>query len=256
MSTTALTNIQEIIERSLFERIRLELVDKLYLPDISDTTTYPDNQGGWDQWETDIKAIADGAKGFAIELFNGGTNIAKGLKKVPRIVINEGNFLPGALGGDPSRFFSDQGVYYKALVTPPQTVDYYVNFHLISNTIEEVRILNAILALSVSRRGYLPWYNDATKSFFTRYLNYYDQSNESQGIIEHVYAYEVPDVWDREDVELYSSIAKMTEITLNTNVQKYMDRTWGQDSDPLVLEYSPKGVINGIATVSGTLVLS
>lgn len=235
MSATTLTNVQEIIERSLFEMIRLELVAKLYLPDVSDTGTYPDNQTGWDQWEADIKTIVDGAKGFAIELFSVGNNEAKGIKKVPRIVIESGNFLPGSLGGDPQRYFEDQGDDYKALVTPPQTVDFYINFHLVSKDIVQGRVLNAILALTIPRRGYIPWYNDGTKSFFARYLNYYDQGDESIGVTEHVYAYEIPDVWDREDIEVYAEIAKVSEITLNTNVQKYMDRTWGHDSDPLIV---------------------
>jgi len=241
MSATALTTIQEVIERSLFERIRQEIVDKEYLPDIADTITYTSNQAGWDLWEADIKAIAEGAKGFAIELFNGGASESRGVKKVPRIVIDAGNFLPGALGGDPRRFFEDQGLTYKALVTPPQTVNYYVSFHLISNSIAQSRILNAILALSVLRRGYIPWYSDASKTFFARFLNYYNQSDNNEGIIEHVYAYEVPDAWDVSDIEVSSiagegsTIAKLSEVTLNTNVQKYMDRTWGYDSTPLVV---------------------
>jgi hypothetical protein len=234
MSATALTSIQEIIERSLFEIIRLEIVDKGYLPDVADTGTYPDTDPGWTQWETDISAIVT-SMGFAIELFSGGNPEAKGIMKLPRIVLNPGNFLPGALGGDPRRFFEDKTTHYQALVTPPQTVDFYLNFHLISETIAQARILNAILALAVPRRGYIPWYNDGTKTFFARYLNYYDQSDTDQGVIEHVYAYEVPDAWDREDVESYATIAKINEITLNTNLQKYMDRTWGHDSDPLVV---------------------
>jgi len=234
MSATPLTDIQEIIERSLFHRIRQELVDKSYLPDVSDTGTYPDNQTGWDQWESDIEAIVT-AMGFAIEVFSTGSNEAKGIKKVPRIVIESGNFLPGALGGDPRRFFTDEGADFKAKVTPPQTVDFYVNFCLASNTTSQARILNAILALAVPRRGYIPWWNDATKTFFARSINYYDRTNEDEGIIEHVFAYEIPDAWDHEDIEAYASIAKINEITLNTNLQKYEDGSWGHDSDPLVI---------------------
>lgn len=234
MSTTALTIIQEIIERSLFYAVIDEIVDKGYFPDIRDDTTYPDTDQGAVDFKTAITAVV-AAKGYAIEIFSGASNESRGVKKIPRIVIDSGNFLPGALGGDPRRFFSDEGDDYKALVTPSQTVDFYVNFHLISNSIAQSRILNAIIALSVPRRGYIPWYNDGTKTLFARYLNYYDQSNVDEGIIEHVYAYEVPDVWDHEDVEAYATIAKMAEITLNTNIQKYMDRTWGVDSDPLVI---------------------
>ena len=241
MSDTPLSTVQDLIEISLFEAIRLEIVDKGYLPDIADGGTYPDDQTGWDQWETDIKAIKDGAKGFAIEIFNGGSNQAKGVKKVPRIVLETGNFLPGALGGDPRRTFEDQGVTYKALITPPQTVDFYMNFCLVANTLEQIQILNSLLALSIPRRGYIKWYSDDTKRFFAHYLNYYDRSDNDVGLIEHVYAYEIPDAWDMEDREVDSvaagdsTIAKINEITLNTNIQKYIDRTWGHDSDPLVI---------------------
>jgi len=236
MSATPLSNIQEIIERSLFEVIRQEIVDKGYLPDVSDTVTYTDDQAGWDKWKADINTIVS-SKDFAIELFSTGSNEAKGVKKVPRIVLEAGNFLPGALGGDPRRYFVDGGPNWNAKITPPQTTDFYINFCIVGNTTAQARILNSILALSVPRRGYIPWYNDATKSFFARFLNYYDRTNEDEGIIEHVYAYEIPDAWDQDerDDPLYPTIAKISEITLNTNVQKYMDRTWGYDSTPLVV---------------------
>lgn len=234
MSDTALSSIQEIIERSIFEIIRLEIVDKGYLPDIADTGTYPDTDSGHAQWETDINAIV-ASKGFAIELFGAGNSQAKGTKKVPRMVIESGNFLPGALGGDPRRYFSDQGGDYQALVTPLQTVDFYLNFCLVSNTAAQSRILNAILALTIKRRGYIPWYSDGVKTFFARYLNYYDRNDEDKGIIEHVYAYEIPDAWDHEDVEVYASIAKLNELTFNINIQKYEDGSWGHDATSMVI---------------------
>lgn len=236
MSATLLSGIQEIIERSLFETIRKEIVDKGYLPDISNPILYPDNQTGWDQWKSDISGIVS-SLGFAIELFSVGSNEHKGVKKVPRIVLEAGNFLPGALGGDPRRYFVDAGTTYNAKITPPQTVDFYINFCIVGDTAQQVRIMNAILALSIPRRGYIPWYNDSTKTFFARFLNYYDRTDEDEGIIEHVYAYEIPDAWDQDDRDdpLHPTIAKINEITFNTNIQKYMDRTWGYDSTPLVV---------------------
>lgn len=234
MSATPLSDIQEMIERSLFEVIRLELVDKGYLPDITDLDTYPDTQVGWDQWEADISTIVLNM-GFAIELFGVGNSESRGIKKVPRIVLETGNFLPGALGGDPLPFFEDQGDSYSALVTPPQTTDFYINFHLVSNSIAQHRVLNSILGLSVPRRGYIKYYNDPTKSFFARYLNYYNIDDTDGGIIEHIYAYEIPDAWDQEDIIVLENIAKINEITLNPNLQKYMDGSWGNDSDPLIV---------------------
>ena len=235
MSTTPLSDIQEIVERTLFERIREELVDKLYLPDIADTGTYPDTEAGWTAWNAAIAAIAAGPAGFAVELWNGGISDSRGTKKLPRIVLNSGSFLPGALGGNPQSYFRDNGADFSAMSQPPQTVDYYVNIHLVAGSIEQIRVLNSLLAISVPRRGYIPFYNDADQSFFARNVGYYDGDNDDEGIIEKVFGFEIPDAWDHEGVVVTTSVAKMTEITLNTNVQKYMDRTWGHDSDPLVV---------------------
>ena len=235
MSDIPLSDVQEIIERSLFEAIRKELVDKEYLPDVSDTGLFPNNPTGYAAWNAAIQAIIT-AKGFAIELFGVGNNEDKGVKKIPRIVLESGNVLPGALGGDPLRYFEDNGTYYKSLVTPPQTTDYYLNIIMVSNTIIQSRILNNIVALGMPRRGYVPFYNDPTKSFFIRYLNYFEANNEDRGLIEHIYSYEIKDAWDIDAIELTDDIPKMSEITFNINLQKYMDGSWGYDTDPLIVE--------------------
>jgi len=243
MSDTPLTPIQEILERSLFETIRIELVDKGFLPDITATVNvpvpgtpkYPDTAQGWQLWKTDLQAVAT-TKGYAIEIFSASSNEGKGIKKVPRITFDSGSFLPGALGGDPNRYFLDKGATYEALVTPAQTVNYYINIHLVSNTIQQARVLNALLALAIPRRGYIKFYNDPTKSFFVKYLNYYDNDNSEVGILDYVYSYEIQDMWDSEDRTVGEPVAKMQEITFNLNLQKYYDGNWGSsDTGDLVI---------------------
>lgn len=223
MSTIPLSDIQQIIERSIFEQIRKELVDKGYLPDI---TAYPDSEVGYTNYQAAIASIVS-TKGYAIELFNEGSNMAKGIKKVPRIVINTGNFLPGALGGDPQKSYVDKGLYYQSVVTPPQTVDFYLSIHLVSNTVAQERVLNSLLALAIQRRGYVPFYSDASETFFCRYLNFSNADDLDEGIMEKVYAYEIPDCWDSEDREIDDFVAKMTRIELHPNILKYIDGEWG-----------------------------
>lgn len=231
MSTTALTNIQELIERTIFESIRVELVDKGYLPDI---TIYPDTALGALEYEAAIKDVVDD-KGFAVEVFSEGSNYAKGNKKVPRIVISTGNFLPGDLGGDPQKFFVNNGTTFSAMVTPPQTSDFYLDIHLVSGNVIQERFLNALLALAIPRRAYLKFYTDNTKSFFIRTLNFSELDDTDHGIIEKVYSYQVPDCWDMEDQVLQASIAKMIEITLNQQVQKYLTNPITPSTDTLVV---------------------
>lgn len=229
-----LNNIQEIIEVTIFETIRLVLVDNGYLPDI---TLFPDNPEGVLGYNNAIKDIVEN-KGFAIELFNNSSNYSKGIKRVPRIVINSGNFLGGSLGGDPYRFFIDKGDYYKAMVTPPQTSDFYLDIHCVSKDVKQERVLNSILTLSIPKRKYLKWYNDSTKTFFIRYLSFYELDSLSNGLGEKCFSYEIPDCWDYDDIELPGIISKINSITLDTRVYKYKEGTWGNNSgsDTLVIE--------------------
>jgi len=259
MSNTSLSTIQELIERSLFEAIRKEVVDKGYLPDI---TLYPDTPVGYQDYIDDINTII-ASRGFAIEIYNEGSNMAKEVKKAPRIVINTGNFLPGALGGDPQREFIDLGLEYRAQVTPPQTVDFYINIHLISANVQQERILNSLLALAIPRRGYIPHYNDPKETIFCRYLNFYNLDDPDMGLLEKVYAYEIPDCYDSEPIVFQAPgynngiIAKITEISVHPNVLKYIEGTWGLvETDPLVVRYTPIGNSLGTAGVSGTLVVA
>lgn len=225
MSDIALSNIQTIIERSIFERIRIELVDKGYLPDV---TQYTNDASGVASYEADLDNIV-ATKGFAIEVYNESSSFEKGLKKVPRIVINSGNFLPGDIGGDPSRFYElGEDNRYLAKVTPPQTADFFFSIHLVSENVIQERVLNALLALSVPRRKYIPWYND-NRRFFVRNLNYFDLDDNDNGLIEKVFAYEVPDCWDMEDEVVATDIAKISHIKLNTNIQKYLEGSWSTD---------------------------
>lgn len=232
MSNTALSDIQEVIERSLFERIRTELVDKGYLPDV---TQYPDTDGGVALWESDIATIKTN-KGFAIEVFNENANYDNGVKKIPRIVLASGNFLQGSLGGDPGKIMQlNENNDFIALRTPPQTSDFFIDIRLVSNSVEQERILNAILSLALPKRGYIATYNDPEKLFFIRYISFYNQDDLDKGIIEKVLVYTVEDCWETEDIIISTDVAKITRIDLNINLQKYMDGNWGSDADKLML---------------------
>jgi hypothetical protein len=213
MSTTPLSTVQETIERTIYDRIIKELIDKGYSPDIYNTTLFPVGPTGVANFQTALLAIKN-TKGFAVEVFNHSSEFAKGTQKVPRIVIKSQNGIPGAIGGDPSTDYLDMGSYYQAQVLPPQTTDYFLDVRLIAATVAQDRILQAIVALALPKRGYIPIYNDSTRNFFIRYINYYDDEDLPQGLLQKVYGYEIPDAWETEPQVLPDPIAKMTDITL------------------------------------------
>ena len=242
MSDVPLNNIQEVIEITIFEAIRLELVDKGYLPDI---TLFPDTPQGVTDYKNAIKNIVT-LKGFSIDIFNNGSNFSKGIKEIPRIVINSGNFLGGSLGGDPRKFYVDNGVNYTAMVTPPQTSDFYIDIHCVSNNVKQERVLNSILSLALPKRKYLTCYNDLTKSFFIRYLSFFELDNLGNGLSEKVFSYEIPDCWDTNDTVLPGVISKISVIEMDLRLQKYIKGTWGEVSE----------VSNTILTTSDSEILS
>lgn len=231
MSTIPLTTIQEVIERSLFERLRTECVDKGYLPDI---TTYPETAAGNNNYIAALKAISNSAKGFAIEPFQNSSSQAKGMKRVPRIVINPQPFMEGALGGDSSRIYKLNGSTFDAEILPPQTSEYYFNIHLISSSAAQMRILNAIMSLSIPVRGYIPFYNDNNENFFVRKLSGYNAPQTDEGIQETVYRFQVPDVYEVVNSIVATGIAKLSEITIDNKVQDHDGNTY--DTDDLIVE--------------------
>jgi len=199
MSTTPLYNIEERLERSIYEAIRQELVDKLYSPDIS-LPAYPETAAGQLQWETDLLAIRNGVLGFAIELFGTAGYQDRNTKKVPRIVINVQDFFPGALGGDQSPYYVKGVTDYTKEVRPPQSVNFYVNVHLVANTIKQLRILHSIVSLALPRRGYIKFYTEPQATFagniFIQNITSVEHPQTDEGILEKVYRFEIQDVYE------------------------------------------------------------
>lgn len=225
---TPLADIQEVIERSVFEAIRKQCVAKGYTPDIADTLTYPDTPAGYTQYQTDLQAIWSQVPPdptFPIEIFSNANNEYTGQKKAPRIVIVSQDFLPGALGGDSTRIYQrdTDSDPYTALVLPPQSADFHLNIHLVSQTVEQQRILNAILSNAIPRRGYIKRYTVAgddlefSGNLFIKNFGYVDVPGLYDGMMEKVFRYEVSDVWETECVE-DGTFAEIQEINVDINI--------------------------------------
>lgn len=222
MSSTALNTTQELIERSFYERIRLELVSKGYLPDIS---TYPDTDIGYANYKAAIDAVVT-AKGFCIDLFGAGNAESRGTLKTPRIVIDTISSLPGAIGGDTTYIHrEDDGDPYTVSLLPPQTVDFILHVTLVGSTIEEMRIMNSIIALALPRRGYIEFYNDNTEKFFIENTGSNDRQLSRDNQSQRTIAYTVLDLYDIEERVIETNIPPIDEITIETEVNENEDET-------------------------------
>lgn len=220
MSLTSLSNTIELIERSIFHSIRLELVDKGFLPDVS---IFPDTDQGVIDYNTALADIATN-QGYAIEVFNNSSPHAKNLQRVPRIVFVPGQFLPGALGGDMARQYVINNEdplkpnHFRASIQPPQTTDFNFEIYIIGKEARQIRTMLGIVALALPKRGYIKLYNEPDKKIFLRQISYRSQPDNTFGVNEHIYMYQVQDVFETEPINVGNLIPPINNIQVDTQV--------------------------------------
>lgn len=212
-----LSNIQDIVELTLFHAIRRECVDQGYLPDI---VLYPNTTSGAEAYEEAISEIAS-KKGFSIEVFNNSNTLNKGLKKAPRIVLVSENFMPGSTGLDGSLQFLEVATGFLGFTTPNLVVDYAITVRLIANSGPQLQVLNSILANALPSRGYISAYirgfEEDPFNLFIEKEGYINMGFPQDDLIERGYRFVIPDLMEVERVtQLNDLVAKINQITLET----------------------------------------
>lgn len=228
-----LSNIQQRIERSLYERIRYILVREGYWPDITDTVSYPD-EAAFDQAIDNIVL----AKGFAIEIFGHGSSRAKFEKKTPRISLVSRRILPGTIGNpasiesipnpeDPNSFLN--------IIRPFETANMHQDVFIASGgkyVAEQDRIMNAVLyAAFGGQKCFVNFYDDIEEYFFMRQYNYYDLPDSINGIEEKVYSYQVDDIYltSEQDEIVDTGISPIKDIKVDMDIQNLDGDNMGED---------------------------
>lgn len=198
-----LSDLEEVLERSIFHAIRETVVAEGYLPQIND----------FDVEDTDVlvaenqkveyqeaKTSIFNSKGFVIDIFGPGNAQSRGYKKVPRIVIDSVSFQPGELGGDTTPVYELIGGVYVKTKNQSVASDFYYNIYIVSNSIAQQRILNAVVARALPRRGYIKTYLNQTIQFdgnlLVKYLLSGDTPDLPEGILEKFFSYVTPDVFE------------------------------------------------------------
>lgn len=203
----ALPNTEEIIEKSVYLSIENILLREGYIPNIKlfDIENADINiaRAAQNSYDAAVKAIQV-SKGFAIELFGYTTNQDRGVKKVPRIVIDTEGFYPGSIGKDSTAQYkmNQTGTAYNKEFDGQKTSDLYFNIYLVANNVQQIRVLHGVLSESIPRWGYIPRYVDEDTPFelvsdgniFIEYISYNQSDDEDRGVIEKVYRYMTPDV--------------------------------------------------------------
>lgn len=187
-------NSQEIIERSLYKSVLTTVLNIGYTLDPEDY--YPITAESQKRFEEDKKKIID-SKGMFIYIFGTGNNQSKGMKdNLPRICIDSQGFLPGDIGL-PKQNISREEDDYVVTDQPYETIDQFIDIHLVSNNQSDIRFLLNILSSSIPQRGYIkPYIYDKAPfdgNIFIESVNFFNIPNLDKGLIEKVYQFEVKD---------------------------------------------------------------
>jgi hypothetical protein len=206
-----ISDVFELCQRSLFHALRKGLVELGYLPDIE---LFPNTAVGYANYQTAIKSVVQ-TKGFAIEIFGVGSSENKYIKKVPRIVLKSGRMLGGDIGNSPQPLIEqdplDNDTFIKRQVAPT-TTDYEIEVRLTYNSAKQERVMMGLMGAVVSKRAYIPRYNDPDKKLFIQFSNHIDFSDAKEGYAEHVYTYLFKDLYEMDGIVLSTGIKKVNEI--------------------------------------------
>lgn len=209
----SLSKLQERLERSLFEVIRLVCVAEGYTPDIADTNRYPDTGSvAATNWAEDLSQI-NAEKGFSIEVM--GNTQTRGTKTAPRINIITRRAMAGDIGapfeGTTLDHPTDPNKFAKMSV-PFESSRFAIDVHVVYASAAQERVLNGIMAKAIGLKKFIPYYDNAGDRFLSVMVNQFDYPDPLDELGEKAYTYEIPDVFDY-DTNDFVPIAKINEIT-------------------------------------------
>lgn len=181
---------QEIIERSFYSAL---LNTTIALGYSLDPDSYlPVSVENQQRFIQDMKNLPK-----YIPIFGTANATSKDQKTTPRIVVNARGFYPGGIGMPKQLIEKQEGIGFTATEVPYESLDQYIDVHLVANTQEDLRLLHKILFWSIPQRGYIkPYTADKflfSGNIFEEVINFYDSPNLNMGILEKVYQFQVFD---------------------------------------------------------------
>lgn len=177
------------------------------------TLKYSDNALGANSLQTDVATIVN-SKGFAIEIFGVSSPDAKGLKKIPRILVIPGERMPTSLGSNVFNYFiPDGGSTYNKVKESGFALDLTYMIYTVASNAKETRVIHEVVSRALPNLGYIPTWNDPTNNLFVEYQSYRPGIITPQGLIEDIYTYKIGDIFTEPEKTVATGISKITEIT-------------------------------------------
>ena len=206
-----MVNSQEIIERSIYMallRVTIELGYGL------DPNNYlPVSVENSEKFQQDLKNLNK-----YIPIIGTGNATSKDQKITPRIVLNARGFYPGNIGLPRELIEKAEGIGFTANEEPYETLDQYIDVHLVASNQDDLRLLHQIMFWSLPQRGYIKPYT-AEKflpygNIFIEVGNFFDYPNVNLGLLEKVYEYRIYDTLIGEKEDVITDIVPMTSVTV------------------------------------------
>lgn len=185
-----MVNSQEIIERSIYSALLGVAVKLGY--SVNPEDFLPINAENSKKFKEAISKL----KKF-VQVFGTGNNQSKDKKETPRIVVNARGFYPGSIGLPRELITKEEGIGFTATEYPYETIDQYIDIHLVAGTQEDLRLLYQIMFYAIPQRGYIkPYTEDSflfTGNIFIELVNFFDIPNLDMGLLEKIYQFQVMD---------------------------------------------------------------
>lgn len=203
-------NSQEIIERSIYQALLNASIKLGY--SLNPNNYLPISIENQKRFKEDMDKLNK-----YIWVFGTGNNQSKDKKLTPRIVVNARGFYPGGIGLPKLLIQKEEGIGFTATEEPYETIDQFIDIHLIANNQEDLRLLHQVMFYSIPQRGYLKPYNVDEFLFsgniFLELVNFFDIPNLDFGLLEKVYQFVIQDCVINEITEK-ADLVPITDITL------------------------------------------
>ena len=206
-----MVNSQEIIERSIYMallRVTIELGYGL------DPNNYlPVSVENSEKFQQDLKNLNK-----YIPIIGTGNATSKDQKITPRIVLNARGFYPGNIGLPRELIEKAEGIGFTANEEPYETLDQYIDVHLVASNQDDLRLIHQIMFWSLPQRGYIKPYTAEkflpSGNIFIEVGNFFDYPNVNLGLLEKVYEYRIYDTLIGEKEDVITDIVPMTSVTV------------------------------------------
>lgn len=183
-------NSQEIIERSMYSALLQVAIALGY--SIDPNNYLPVSESNAERMKADIAKLTK-----YIPIFGTANSSSKDKKTTPRIVVNARGFYPGMVGLPKEVIGKEVGLGYTLNEEPYETLDQYIDIHLVALTQEDLRLLHSIMFTALPQRGYIKPYTAEkllqSGNIFIEVGNFFDLPNTTLGLMEKVYEFRVYD---------------------------------------------------------------